>query len=283
MTRNIPAEFFGRMFSQYNKRIYPHIKNYRGATRLNEVLSSLADFFIPNAEGDITKIQDENWDNLIILDACRHDLFEDVIAQSNYRFSRASSSAGFISKNFGSGDWNDVIYISANPHTNPDVFKNLTGRNIEDVFHEVFQVFESSWDNENNTVMPEDVADAALTAKKLFPNKKLIIHFMQPHYPFIGSDDAGAGFEDMLDQEEGKDVWTKMASGEVKKEDVISDYQKNLEIVWRHVKPMIDEIGGLSIITADHGNFIGEYGIYGHPEGINAEPVRKVPFFKYRN
>jgi len=30
--------------------------------------------------------------------------------------------------------------------------------------------------------------DAAIEAYEQFPNKRLIIHFMQPHGPFIGSD-----------------------------------------------------------------------------------------------
>gem|GEM_PF-6048099 len=31
-------------------------------------------------------------------------------------------------------------------------------------------------------------------------------------------------------------------------------------------------------MTSDHGNYTGENGIYGHPEGHSAEAVRKVPW-----
>ncbi|MFB6185889.1 MAG: hypothetical protein ABEI86_03360, partial [Halobacteriaceae archaeon] len=37
------------------------------------------------------------------------------------------------------------------------------------------------------------------------------------------------------------------------------------------------------VITADHGNALGEFGFYGHPEGIPLNCLREVPWSRVRS
>ena len=63
-------------------------------------------------------ILDEEWDNLIILDACRYDTFKDnnfLQGKLEYRISKGSTTREFLTKNFIENNdetYNDIIYIS---------------------------------------------------------------------------------------------------------------------------------------------------------------------------
>jgi hypothetical protein len=217
----------------------------------------------------------EEWDNLIILDACRHDLFEEVVREAEFRFSLGSTSSEFVEKNFSDGDWSDVVYVTANPHFHESHFEDLTGKKADEVFHEVFHTYETDWDGSERTIPPEAVARDAETAANLFPDKKLIVHFMQPHYPFLDSNIEESGIR-MVDGKEGEPIWSRAEKGEVNDKYVWEAYRRNLEIVMKDVKDL--DLDGKTIITADHANFFGEGGVYGHPKGYYLDPVLKVPW-----
>ena len=64
---------------------------------------------------------DESWDCLIILDACRYDVFRDSVRRSGLRgslasrTSRATDTGEFLARNFLHRKCEDVVYVSANP------------------------------------------------------------------------------------------------------------------------------------------------------------------------
>lgn len=267
------------LYSFYNKWILPHVNNLRGA---NFVKRNLKDFAlkrvesIPRLQREREGIGEREWENLIILDACRHDLFEEVIGDSDFRYCLGSSSPDFIEKNFSEGDWSDVVYVTANPHFDPSIFEDLTGRTPDDVFHEVFHTYRTDWDEDQKTIMPESVSRDAETAESLFPDKKLIVHFLQPHYPFLGSDLDESGVRMLQEGESGKTIWQRAEKGELEIDEIWSAYGKNLEIVMKEVREL--DLTGKTVITADHGNLFGEGGLYGHPKNRDAKPLLKVPW-----
>ena len=67
-------------------------------------------------------ILDEDWDNLIILDACRYDFFKEEIEKRQIDgylkkvISRGSHTLNFLKENFTEDYYNDIVYITANPH-----------------------------------------------------------------------------------------------------------------------------------------------------------------------
>ncbi|NMJ76832.1 hypothetical protein GLU64_00250 [Nanohaloarchaea archaeon] len=217
-----------------------------------------------------------DWDNLVVLDGCRSDTYQRLTGDSSTRMSKASMSRGYIKKNFSDGDYSDVVYITANPFFHKSKFKSITGRNPQEVFHEVFHTYDTDWDEEESTVLPESVFRDAQTAENLFPEKRKIIHFMQPHHPFIGFDFVENGFEDILEQ--GLDIseWDLAMRGELEYETVKDAYESNLKAAMPYVKKIAD-FGGRTMVTADHGNLMGENGLYWHPPKSKAEPLRRVP------
>lgn len=265
-------------YSFYNQRIFSHIKNLRGAHFIRRNLKKLALDNVRSIPGSEREgILKEEWDYLVILDACRHDLFQEVVEESDFRYSLGSNSADFIKENFSEGDWSDVVYVTANPHFHEAHFGELTDRRAEEVFHEVFHTYETDWDEEERTIMPEDVVRDAKTAASLFPDIKLIVHFMQPHYPFLESGLEESGIR-MVDGKDGETIWGRAEKGQVEDERIWAAYKKNLEIVMEKVRDLQSGLDGKTVITADHGNLVGERGLYGHPGELGLEPLLKVPW-----
>lgn len=202
-------------------------------------------------------VLEEDWDNLLILDACRYDMFKSqelLDGDLKYRISAGSNSVEFLETNFEGREAHDTVYISANPHT----------INLPDgTFHRLVNLFATDWDESLETVRPSTVVDATLDAYEQTPNKRLVAHFMQPHYPFIGElgkeiDHRGFSEESVEGKSEEKNVWQLLETGELNRNRVWEAYCENLDIVLEHVEDLLESLPGKTVITADHGNLVGE-------------------------
>jgi len=272
-----------KIFKVYKYRFYPRLKEYRGFTRLLKILDGLAHRSIENYDSadEAQSIFEKDWDNLIIIDACRYDLYQEVVGEGDYRVTLASCSKEFFDKTFSDRDSKDTVYISANPHIDDSIFEPLTGKSSDDVFHSVYRTYRTDWDDEKGTVLPEPVLRDAKTAEKLNPDKKKIIHLMQPHYPFITEKSSmQGGFSPELDSKQDKEEtpWNMAEKGEMSRGKVWKGFKENLEYVLPFVEELNQELEGKTVVTADHGNLVGENGCYGHPCGSNAKGLRKVPW-----
>lgn len=284
---------FSKINNYYKYNVFHRIKGFdkiRGTTRLYQELEKLG----LRLEGNDAKVNDSDpiyeleWDNLIILDACRYDLYQKVQGEGSHRITLGSGSPEFIRKTFSERNFEDTVCITANPHyassdlsQRKETFNDLTGKSADDVFYETFMPFtnDEDWDEKIGTVRPEPVVRDALTAERLFPEKRKIIHFMQPHHPFIPANLNEPGFADMFSgSTEDDSIWQKAMKSQVSHEEVVEAYEDNLEYVLDYVFDMIDELEGKTVITADHGNFVGEGGYYGHRRGSDYECIRKVPW-----
>jgi hypothetical protein len=271
------GELFSKIDKWYKYSILPQISHLRGATRIHLTLRRLATLGLEKVENS-DNLFERDFDNLIIIDACRHDLFEEVEGKTEYRITKESHSRGFIRKNFSEGDFTDFVVVTANPFFNDEIFNETTGRELYDVFHEVFKTFETKWDEEEKTVKPESVVEDLKTAEKLFPNKRKLVWFMQPHYPFLDKSKIweDTGFSKKL---EGKnsDVWNEAEKGNFQKENIWESYKDNLKYVMPFAVKSAEILSGETILTSDHGNLVGENGLYGHPGDFNLRILRKVP------
>ncbi|WP_414836708.1 hypothetical protein [Candidatus Nanohalococcus occultus] len=259
-----------KLYKFYRYKIYKVFPEKRGMTRLHDFLKSIALLEVENYSGEPETINEKQWHNLIILDACRHDIYEEVNGKTPKRVTVGSHSREFIEKTFSDGDFSDTIYISANPHFSEDEFKKFTGRDVEEVFFDVYHTYSTDWDDQNRTVMPEDVARDAKTAQKLFPEKKKVIHFMQPHHPFIEFNYS--------EYEEDGSIWDIAQKGLLSRDKIWNAYRENLEYVMPHVRELAQELEGRTVVTADHGNLAGENGLYHHPYGAKSKGLREVPW-----
>jgi len=235
-----------------------------------------------NNKGD--KFVDSDWDNLIILDAARFDILNEINESDvDSRYSPGSCSINFMESEFIGRQLHDTVYITANPHVHdiPD-----------SVFFKVINLLENDWDPKLKTVRPQSVVKAAISANKKYPNKRLIIHFMQPHFPFIGKngEKIHGGIGKSIEEDDTPHPWFEQMWGKKNDRDtLLKAYRENHEIVLPYAKSLTNELNGKSIITADHANLIGERGfpipirMYGHPRQFPHPNLLKVPWIEVEN
>jgi hypothetical protein len=230
-----------------------------------------------------TEVVSEDWDNLIVLDACRFDAFREVNTlpgQLEHRESMASETVGFLKSNFAGRDLLDTVYVTANPQLY-NIYDEL-GATFHDVIH-VWQ--EDGWDDEYETVLPETTTTYAIDAAKRYPNKRLIVHYLQPHYPFLTDE---VQFDKGHLQADGitPNLWYEKMYGrlEINADRLWDLYIDTLQTVLPSVKHLLDELFGRSVVTADHGNMFGERSFpfpireWGHPHETFTQELIKVPW-----
>lgn len=253
---------------------------------VNKLYFRKAGFWDYNRNG--INIFGADWDNLIVLDACRSDMspgFSSLPGESKVVCSRASNTTEWLRANFNDRELLDVVYVTANPmhlHRSQEFDFDFT-------FHDVVNVWEDGeWDEEYNTVLPETTIKYAKRAAEEYPNKRLLIHLIQPHYPFLSSqleaDKVGA-------DPETPTFWARIQHGEldVEQSDVWAAYNESLKKTLPYIEDLLHSLRGKSVVTADHGNMIGERGqpvpirYWGHPAGIYTDQLVRVPWIKHCN
>lgn len=224
--------------------------------------------------GSGTDVMNEDWDNLIILDACRYDAFaarNTIDGDLQRRVSRGSSSLEFIEGNFADRELHDTVYVTANTY--------YTAAGSE-TFHSLITCFDH-WDEDRQTIPPAGVIAEAKAVFDRNPNKRLIAHFMQPHAPYIGPqgqrlrekieedvDVRGMSLERGLndDWDERRDDTEaiqaiqapEMDGIDVTDEEVRAAYDENLDVVLDQLEELLSALEGKTVITADHGELIGD-------------------------
>lgn len=267
------------LYRRYTYDILPEIKDRRGATRIKQVLDRLSQTGIPRYDGQPTSILDRDWDNLLILDGCRYDLYDTTVISEAVpkRVSLGSSSQDYIRQTFTGKTCPDIVYITANPHFHPSLFTDLTGKEPGDVFHAVYDSYLDRWNDTHGTVLPRDLLEDVRDAAAEYPDKRKVVHFMQPHVPFVQTPLAEGGLSpDKSKEEDG--VWRKAEQGLLDRSQIWAAYRENLEYVLSYARDTADTLSGKTVVTADHGNLVGENGRYGHPSGSDAAPLREVPW-----
>jgi hypothetical protein len=236
---------------------------------------------------DEFRVTDEEWDTLVVLDGCRVDLFEETVDTGRFdeygtRTSAGSATNEWTRANFAGEAMTDTVYVTGNP---------VVSREVRTAFHRFVEVWRDSFDPEIGTVHPDDVTEAALAAHEAEPDKRLVVHYLQPHYPFVGHPDlryAAFGNTDELTvdgvQEGAKDVWEALGLGLVDEETVWAAYRENLELVMASIEPLLAAREGRTVVTSDHGNLLGErvsalqVPLYGHPPNVHHPAIREVPW-----
>jgi hypothetical protein len=225
----------------------------------------------------------EDWDNLLILDACRYDVFSemapdfDLPGRLEARISKGTSTPEYVRGNLHGRSLRDTVYVTATTMLYREGALNET---VDLDLHEIVDVWEDSIDHGEFGIRPETMAQRGLEAIDEYPDKRIVVHFIQPHIPFIG--ETGREYF-----EPDQSIWSAKRQGTLGVSDEIlwRAYRENLELVLPHVTGLIESMDGRTVVTADHGQMIGDRATplpmkdYGHPEGLYTEELVKVPWF----
>ena len=250
---------------------------------------------LQGAFGEFETVLDDDWDLFIVLDACRYDLMREVADDFDFieslrpHWSYAASSQDWIQKTFMDSnlpleervevslkllrepyqnhllaeycemrDVSDVAYITANPQCSM----------LEsEQFVRFEEVWESRWqDTDNGTIHPRAVTEKTVETMREDNPGKTVAHYMQPHGSFRLSEEPGH-------------PWTKLQVGERDFETTWEYYRDNLEWVLEELELLLTNVDAEKVvISADHGNSMGEYGFYGHRPYLPLKGMRQVPW-----
>jgi len=132
-----------------------------------------------------TNVMEQDWDNLLILDACRYDLFSQynsIEGELDSIVSVSSTSKEFMWNTFSGKTYHDTVCVSANAYSH----------DLEDgIFYKFVSTYSKKYRDVRDgrlyqNYAPETVCDKALETYEKHPDKRLIVHFMQPHAPYFG-------------------------------------------------------------------------------------------------
>jgi len=145
----------------------------------------------------------------------------------------------------------NAVYVSANPWVSI-VFK---GKNV---FKRVIDVSVKFWDNKLKTVRAEHVNLIAL--RYLLRGENLIVHYLQPHAPFICS----TWLRDYGDDPTlaGSSIYKQATRSSKARKEFARAYLENLRYVLKVAKKLIYsamKLGYSIAITSDHSELLGVY------------------------
>lgn len=232
---------------------------------------------------DGVPIYDRDWDLLIVLDGCRLDLMQEVESEFSYIDevqqvrSVDTMTREWMKKNFRDKykpEMSETAFICGNPHSD----WLLNG----DDFLLLDEVWRYGWDDDLGTLPPRPVTDRAIEVGRSEDFSRMILHYMQPHYPFIPEPDLDYGIDiDRFGELPWDNIWDRLRKGEVDESTVWEAYKSNLKYVLKDVSILLENINANRvIITSDHGNAVGEWGIYGHPIHMPIAELQVVPWIE---
>jgi hypothetical protein len=230
---------------------------------------------------------------LVVLDACRYDVFERLCPR--YLSGRLENvwASGRWTAQYAERTWTgryDLTYINSMP-VNSDFYFDLKGRShrprthIDDFVH----VWEHGWDSALGTVPADVVTDTGLNYANRMDSTRLVVHYAQPHAPYIGttkilpwsgprSEDAGMRhllYEDI--DRPNQRIYRRIRSGDISDEELYRAYVHNLEYVLEEVVRLVRRLDCPVVITGDHGEHLGEKDRYLHE--ADSTLIRQVPWF----
>jgi len=242
-------------------------------------------------------IMARDWDYLIFLDACRYDIFRQYVnldGELESVISKGSHSREFCKAHFDGQEYFDTVYVTANGY----------GAQIgESTFHDL--IFTDEMDSvpdadvlhsTRSGLAPSTVYNAAVEAYEDYPDKRIIIHFMQPHMPYFGSkadalrrrvEKEGLTIrsrkKEKIDNSQRKENVESGLDGAFRKgyitaKELRKVYIENLQTVIPYIRRLLGELDGKIVVTSDHGEYLGEYGKAGHYEYEYSEELRMVPW-----
>ena len=232
----------------------------------------------------------KEWDNLIILDACRYDAFRDLCEfDGTLRKvqSRGSTSEEFVRGNFNGRIAYDTVIVSANGYydlLNEDIARRRNTKEIDGEIHDFVRLYRNEYRDAAGglTTHPKTVTEHALKANEAYPKKRLIIHYLQPHQPYLGP-----FAEEHIDYGHGMNIiTTRNRNPHLTDADLHRAYMENLKLVLDEVETLLDAVRGKTVITSDHGELLGErlpvipVKDYDHWYGLHVPELLNAPWFE---
>ncbi len=239
---------------------------------------------------------ERDWDALIILDACRVDALKEL--QDEFPFinyvesvaSVGSTSGEWMAHTFDSAYRSEIArtaMVTANVHSETVLRDRVVPPQYvaapfvctdwdpvwPDALGSLNEVWRYAWDDDLGTVPPRAITDQAITAGRTTDCDRLLIHYLQPHAPYLAATPDGSVTTTYNQPLES------LRKGDISRPEAWDAYLETLRLVLSDVELLIDNLDAERVIlTADHGEAFGETGFYEHPVCCPHPVVKKVPW-----
>lgn len=239
-----------------------------------------------------TNVFARDWDLLVVLDACRVNAMR--AAADDYPFlgevesvwSVGSTSIEWLALTFreqyraaieqtayvtGNGQFDRVFRERRTP---PHIAAAPFGPSFErygvvepEAFAHLDPVYEYAFDDDLGVVPPRPMTDRAIATDREHGPDRMIVHYLQPHAPYIGVEDPP------------ENALAALSHGDLDRETVRELHEATLRYVLEDVALLLENVDAERVaITADHGEGFGEWTFYSHNIGCPHPAVRKVPW-----
>ena len=233
------------------------------------------------------------WNVLIVLDACRADYYRRRAPEASCVRSLGRDTRQWVIRLCNLAEirkrMRDILWVTANPVVDRTLEEIGIAENLA-----TLKVWETGW----SRVGPQDIPTVPPVAVNTSVQeylaaygqpKHMIIHYVQPHSPYIGEYQlplAGWGWgEDEMSQEINRlsDPRDAVGKGFATWGQVRRAYESNVELVRIAARDLRRKLGGNVVVTADHGEILGAGGRFGHDPSFCDPELRLVPWHQVRN
>lgn len=264
----------------------------------------------PSAGARADVIWADEWEICLVADACRYDLWREVAPDYDWLgmgdgWSVGSASPEWYGETFAPEALPDerIGVVTANPFAGkpegrlPDLLAGASPVERHDAVVYTDHVYRESWGCEVDggyldVTHPAVVTDRAWRAWRDHDLDRLVVHYMQPHLPFrarpdwFGRRDGLDDFGESDDTDspaqpyasEGKEIWKRVRDGELGRDAVWAAYRDNLRWVLEDIDRLRRAVDADLLVTSDHGNGMGEWGVWSHPPNSRVPVLRRVPW-----
>lgn len=278
------------------EKILPFLRNRLQAKGLNAYRNPSIYYNSKKTLG--MNVFEEDWDTLVILDSCRVDALREVAPEYDFlgdigsRWSVGGQSSEWLANTFDkthTSEIRETAYVTANPHSETVLENRLeqnwdgssdphTGRlqrygswDIADADELV--AYEPLWQyNGDYEYPPRYVTDRGISVHERGDANRVILHYMPPHTPYLDR-----AIPDNSPSFAGSEMRYLNHTGD--KDTVFEAYLNMLRWVLDDVELLLRNIDSEKVVlTADHGEAFGEYGVYYHHAGSLHPHIRQVPW-----
>lgn len=292
-----------------NKNFYKLVKsglrNPHGAAAWiqGSVASAWPRYRYPDQRKLINSFRENDSYLLIVLDACRFGEFSSIYESYFTGDLKKAWAAGHNTFQYVRRCWSDeyseVVYNSgATPINSHDtlsedsgLWSRYQGYRPRNHIGTIVDVWNSDWAPELGTCPPGPVADHTIMAIE-DGSQNVVAHFFQPHAPYVGKPESGEfrllghannkNASPRNNEPVDKPIWTAVRHGDITDDELRKAYCANLEAALTHACRVVKagiEADLPVVVTADHGEALGEYGMYAHTKAPNPY-VRVIPWLE---
>lgn len=249
-----------------------------------------------------TNIFSREWDLLVVLDTCRTDALIELqddypfLSDIDSIFSVGSSTPEWTAQTFVRDHLKKIqktAYLTGNGYASEVLAGRVTPESFvhagfaptkwRTVNQDDLEYLDNIWEYaagaqgnpEEGMPSPRVITDRAIQVGRNEAHERLVVHYPQPHFPYIYANPTQVKsnperyeqepFEYLRNGGERRNVWRV--------------YLHQLHTVLDEVEMLLRNVtANTAVITADHGEAFGEWGIYGHPTASLHPNVRWVPW-----